>query len=129
MNFSNEIITILDDLAKRFGIVIDWSSENIIPYLSELFDRFISYNIATSILWIVIDVTIIIASIILLNKYKKFGVTEYRDNSKDYFPRIIVIIVCIGIPVICILCQLFEIVEHIIIPELTVYNKITTLLT
>ena len=128
MNFSNEIITILDDLAKRFGIAIDWGSENVLPYLRELFDRFIQYNIVTSILWIIIASMIIIATIILLNKYKNFGTSTNRDGSKDYFTRIIVIVVCIGIPILCILCQLFEIVEYIILPELSVYNKFTSLL-
>lgn len=30
---SDEIIKILDDLGQRFGVVIDWSSENVMPYL------------------------------------------------------------------------------------------------
>ena len=109
-------------------MAIDWGSENVLPYLRELFDRFIQYNIVTSILWIIIASMIIIATIILLNKYKNFGTSTNRDGSKDYFTRIIVIVVCIGIPILCILCQLFEIVEYIILPELSVYNKFTSLL-
>lgn len=33
---SEEIIKVIDELGKRFGIVIDWSNQNIIPYLQEL---------------------------------------------------------------------------------------------
>ena len=36
---SEEIIKILDDLGRRFGILIDWSSKNILPYLQDLIPR------------------------------------------------------------------------------------------
>ena len=35
---SDEVIKVIDALAERFGIVIDWSSENVIPYLQQLCD-------------------------------------------------------------------------------------------
>lgn len=47
---SNEIIKILDDLAKRFGIAIDWTAENVLPYLKELFSRVVKYEIVQSII-------------------------------------------------------------------------------
>ena len=47
---SEEIIKALDDLGDRFGIAIDWTSENVLPYLQNLMDRFITYNIAMNIL-------------------------------------------------------------------------------
>lgn len=30
---SQEIINVLDNLGEKFGIAIDWSNENILPYL------------------------------------------------------------------------------------------------
>lgn len=47
---SDEIIKILDDLGQRFGIAIDWSSQNVMPYLQDLVRRFTTYEIATSIM-------------------------------------------------------------------------------
>lgn len=35
---SNEIIKVLDDLSERLGIAIDWSSQNVMPYLQDLMD-------------------------------------------------------------------------------------------
>lgn len=29
---SDEIIKVLDDLSKRAGIAIDWTSQNVLPY-------------------------------------------------------------------------------------------------
>lgn len=48
---SDEVIKVIDALAERFGIVIDWSSENVIPYLQQLCDKYITYEIITSIVW------------------------------------------------------------------------------
>ena len=36
---SEEVIKILDNLGEKFGIAIDWTSENIAPYLTELYER------------------------------------------------------------------------------------------
>ena len=33
MKVSNQIIEVLEYLCQKFGIVIDWTSESILPYL------------------------------------------------------------------------------------------------
>ena len=33
---SEEVIKILDNLGEKFGVAIDWTSENIAPYLTKL---------------------------------------------------------------------------------------------
>lgn len=71
---SEEIIKVLDELGKRFGIVIDWSNQNIIPYLQELFKRFICYQNITAVVWIILSIVLIIVGIIIIkfiNKWKK----------------------------------------------------------
>ena len=47
--FSDEIIKILDALCEKFGMAIDWTTENITPYLENLAGRIISFEISTSI--------------------------------------------------------------------------------
>ena len=46
---ANEIIKVLDDLCNRFGIAIDWADANVIPYVEELMQKYISWEIAMSI--------------------------------------------------------------------------------
>ena len=48
MSFSSELITVLDYLAQKLGIVIDWTAENIRPYLEDLCKRFMEYEILNS---------------------------------------------------------------------------------
>ena len=33
---SEEIIKVLDALAEKFGVAVDWTSANVIPYLEQL---------------------------------------------------------------------------------------------
>ena len=54
MTVSDQIIAVLNDLCEKFGVAIDWSSENIIPYLQALCEKYIHYEIATSIAYIVL---------------------------------------------------------------------------
>ena len=39
MQVSDQIIQVLDALCEKFGIVINWSGENVIPYLQELIKK------------------------------------------------------------------------------------------
>ena len=50
----DEIIKVLDDLSEWLGIAVDWTSQNVLPYLQELCDKYISYEIWTSIVYILI---------------------------------------------------------------------------
>lgn len=51
MNISDQIIAVLDDLCRRFGIIIDWTQDNIAPYLEELAAKFIAFEVKTSWFW------------------------------------------------------------------------------
>ena len=81
---SEEIIKVLDNLGEKFGIAIDWSSQNILPYLQDLLERFITYKNISAIIWIVVSVVFIILSItlgvIICKKIKK-----YYNDKQDYY--------------------------------------------
>nr|DAQ39419.1 MAG TPA: Poxvirus virion envelope protein A14 [Caudoviricetes sp.] len=77
---SNEIIKVLDHLCDRFGIAIDWSSNNVMPYLQDLMVRITKYVIYTNILWLVISILIIGATVFALVKIIKVT----RENRYDW---------------------------------------------
>ena len=66
MTISSQIIEVLNDICKKFGIAIDWSQENILPYLQELAGKYISWEIATSVAWLIGAAIIIVVGIIEL---------------------------------------------------------------
>ena len=53
---SDEIIKVLNYLGEKFGVIIDWSNDNIIPYIYDLMDRVIRYEICSSIIYIIISI-------------------------------------------------------------------------
>ena len=79
MTFTDEMIKILDDLGKRIGFVADWSNKNVVPYLKELMTRFITWEIATSIIWIVLGVVMTVIGIIYVRYIWK------RRNEYEFF--------------------------------------------
>lgn len=127
MSFSNELIKILDDLGRRFGVVVDWSGENILPYLQELVTRFINWEVTTSIIWMVFSTIIIISSGIMLKK--AINIIK-RDDYYDegWFFALVVSIICLVIGIIVFLCQSFDIAKVVFLPELKIYEYIDYLI-
>lgn len=66
MEFSKELITVLDYLGTKFGVAIDWTSSNVLPYLKELMGKYISWEVATSTFWICFAGIVCIISILLI---------------------------------------------------------------
>lgn len=59
MQSNNEIITILEYLCDKLGVVVDWTSQKISPYLQQLTEKFVRWEMCTSIAWIVICTALI----------------------------------------------------------------------
>lgn len=76
---NNEIIKVLDHLCDKFGIAIDWSSNNVIPYLQDLMARMIKYVIYTNILWLVVSILIIGVTVFALVKIIKAAREDMFD--------------------------------------------------
>ena len=107
----DEIIKVLDALCEKFGIVIDWTSANVFPYLEELCGKFIKWEIGTSIAWIAIGIIVIILTGI--------GIKFFRDEVAKCF--------CIGIMICAFICvgkQVFDIVTCCTFPEKAIYDYI-----
>ena len=124
MTISSEIIEVLDYVGEKFSIAIDWTSNNVLPYLQTLVDKFIQWEIFTSILWIAITV-FVIAMIIGLMNLK--GIREFNKEVCDGELWILVGIIILGFfIVICV--QIFDIIECNVFPEKVLYDFIKTML-
>ena len=124
MTISSEIIEVLDYLGEKFGIAIDWTNNNVLPYLQTLVDKFIQWEISTSILWIAIAVFVIAIIISLMNLK---GIREFNKEICDGILWIPAGIFILGFfIVICV--QIFDIVECNVFPEKVLYDFIKTML-
>lgn len=80
MTISAQIIEVLDDLCRKFGLAIDWSQENILPYLQELAGKYISWEIATSWLWIALAILLVVSAVALFI-LSVVAVKKMRDDD------------------------------------------------
>lgn len=120
---SDEVIKILDALAERFGIVIDWSSENVLPYLKDVAHRFVNYTAAMSVLKIIlciICIAVLIKVIKEMNKRPNFGVEKYVSGYDDSTGRYFLYAGCyiaIAFLSIYLIANLFTIITCVTFPE------------
>ena len=128
---SEEIIKVLDELGKRFGIAIDWTSENVAPYVEQLAKRFINYEIVTSVFWIVFVAILFAISLIPTVKLTKMA---NKNKWYDEFPSIpailcIILSVALAIAVFVMLAnEGIDIATCFTFPEKMILEYIKTLM-
>ena len=143
MNFSDQLITILDDLGKRFGVLVDWSGDNIMPYVQDLCSRIAKYNLATNIFGLVVVVILFLIGEALLLKFYSEWKRLKKDSIKiedcicfkeDYFGDeavsgiggafLIVGFSLVIVGLIAIPCYICDIIEGIYLPEKVIIDMI-----
>ena len=121
MNFSEQTISILDYICNKFGIVIDWTSDNVWPMVEMLAGKYIKWEIASSILWIILFfISIIICTIGIKLIIKHIKNSSYVDEMWVAF----CVFISLGIfGLACgIAAQAFDIARCIVFPELEIFE-------
>ena len=137
MEISEQIIKVLDVVCDKFGIAIDWTSNNVIPYIQQLGNKIIIYDICNNILWLVVGCVMPLIVAILIKKFlnqKKLEAKEssngyyYRDGSLDegavYCYLIIGILLAIALVIGTIRSQ--SIIQDMVFPQKTIIEFITS---
>ena len=109
MDVSKQIIEVMDYLANKLGIVVDWTSKNMQPVIKDICEKYIKWEISTSITWIVIALVTAVVGIILSCIF---------DFEELLLVSIIAAIIVIGF-------QTFDIIRCNTFPELQLYEYIT----
>ena len=120
MSFSSQFIEVLDALCDKIGIAIDWTSQNIVPYVTDLATRIITYEIWTSAAWIAIMAIVFLIAWKMTKRDCKADIFE-DEWFLGWFVRTLIGVFCF----ITIVCQIFDIIEALALPEKTLYDFIT----
>lgn len=133
MTISNQIIEVIDALCVKFGIAIDWTQENVLPYLQTLAQEYISYEIWTSVMWIVLVAIGLVVLIVCTKKAKK------AYNNADIFDEdcymLLYISCCVAsifcsIALVCVIfTQTLDIITCITFPEKIILEFIQSSMT
>ncbi len=77
---SKEIIEIFDYIGEKLGVAIDWTQENIIPYLTDLLGRYVTFNIVMHAIGLFLGVAGVIGAIVMLTH-----IYFRADKEKSHF--------------------------------------------
>ena len=123
---NNTIIEVLNYLGEKFNIAIDWTSENVVPYIQELFNKFIQWEISTSIAWIIISVAVTATLWIgfIISSYISRH-TPGRCTADDVADILCIISCIVSVIAIIVVCfQTFDIIECKTFPEKALFDYI-----
>ena len=128
---SEEIIKVLDALAEKFGLAVDWTASNVIPYLEQLCGKYVNYEIATSVVWLIVGVVCLFVGKWMLKKAKELS----KDADWDYgdgrawgcvgFSVGFGVLLLVGI--IMGLTQIFDIVTCLTFPEKIILEELKSI--
>lgn len=77
MEATKELIDLLDYLGEKFGLIIDWSQGEILPYIKQLADSIVNYKRQIALMWIIVGIICVIAFIV-------FEVIAHIQDSDGY---------------------------------------------
>lgn len=128
---SEEVIKILDALAEKFGLATDLTSANVLPYLQQLCGKYVTYEIAISVVWMLIGVCLLFVGKYVIGKAKYcYGkcMENWRSNYDIATIVLGILAGCIIVGgIIVILCQTFDIVTCITYPEKIIIEEIKSI--
>lgn len=126
MELSAQVITVMDALCEKIGIAVDWSQQNVLPYFQELIGKFITYEIATSAVWICLVLIGMFASF----KGCKFLYNKSINDWHDEGGIVVAVVLGLGMTLIgtvVFIEQVFDIVTCITLPEKIIFDMISQL--
>ena len=118
--WASQVIAVADDLCKRFGIAIDWSQENVLPVLKTLAGKLISFEIYTSIFWLILGAVLLTLGIVCVIK----GIKNSDDDDLLFACLLLATFLVIG-GLIVVGDQVYDIIQCKTFPEMYVYEYIT----
>lgn len=135
----DEVIKVLNHLCDKFGIAIDWTSANVMPYLQDLMSRIVKYGIYRNIGDIIFCLVLLLIVVFITRKlykasYKYASIYDetnsYDDKSTATFFTVAfsIALATTAITTIIVLCSIKisvnEIIELSTVPEKYVIEMI-----
>ena len=127
MTTSEQIIQVLDELSKRFDVAIDWSKDNVLPYINMLAEKIVRYELWTSAVWVVLS-GIVLAFVVrgIVRICRSFNSDDFDE---DVLIRRVSACTFAGVPsAILFLFQLFDIITCLTFPEKVIYEFVSALM-
>ena len=131
MTASEQIIQVIDALCAKLGIAVDWTSENVVPYIETLCGKLVNYEICTSIFSMVLCMVISIVSIVATKKlYPVFKNGVEEQGCYDVGWSVGSVLAIIGLVIlnfasVCVIeQQITDIIKCATFPEMYIFEYV-----
>lgn len=131
MTVGEQVVQILDVLCEKFGIAVDWTSANVIPYAEILCGKLVTYEIFTSAVSIVIWVALCVAMAFATKKLypvimKKIDEQDWADFGWSALGTFAAcFLVTFGIVAFaCVYTEIMDIIKCATFPEMYVFEYV-----
>ena len=126
----NKVIEVFDYLGEKLGIAIDWTSENVMPQVTEFMNRYTKYSIVKCSTNIIIGIVMIAAACILcasiIKAFKADNTDSIWIDSHSWGDELSMLacsaiafaIVASVAGIAIMITNIFSIIEWAIIPEM-----------
>ena len=136
MEISNQVIEVLDAVCDKFGIAIDWTSNNVIPYIEQLGNKIVAYDICMSIMWLVVGCVIPLTVAIFIKKFLNKKKLEAKEEPNNYYftdgtlddgveDCYFIVGILLAIAIVIGIANIQSIIQDITFPEKTIIEFIT----
>ena len=130
-----EIIKVLDALSEKLGIAIDYTSDNVIPYIQQLSEKLVNYELATSIMFVILNIIPVIVTLVLI-KYIMKSVKNgtYTIKGSEFTVYEVATILAAVLSFLCIfftiniIFEAIDIITCITFPEKIIFEYVTEVL-
>lgn len=127
MTVSEQIIEVLNTLCDKFGLAIDWTGQNVLPYVQELAEKMVNYELWTSVAWI-----FLVGIVTFLCFFIGWKITKTKDFEWDpdklatYVAFTLILAGCIFgfISIFVTIVQIMDIITCLTFPEKIVFTII-----
>ena len=126
MQASEQIIDVLEYLCKKIGVTIDFTNKNILPYINQLCEKYIRWEIASSVALIVIGIIAGIGVYFLCKWLYKKGKEELEEAYYGFMALIIILFIAFTLGFI--FPAIFNIIQCLTFPEKVIYEYIAAIL-
>lgn len=134
----NKVIEVLDYMGEKLGIAIDWTSENVMPQVTEFMGRYQVYAIVEHSLHAAMLIVTIVIMIAFLKKMFKGIATKDRENiwyelswcTDGVIPFVITFfaVVAIGFIAFEVANHVFNIAKWALVPEIQFFETFSSYL-
>lgn len=130
---SDQIIEVLEALFEKFGIAIDWTGQNVLPYVQELMNKAVSYELWTSVLGIVFFLLSTGICWFIVWRLSRTPDFRWYYAFEKGAPTIALILAIIGtiltiISIIGTIAQVMDIITCLTFPEKIIFNMIKSMM-